>query len=227
MRYGVIFDLDGVLVDSYWPHFESWRMVAAEEGIALSEAHFARTFGRTSREIIRMTWTDRRMDEARVRAIDERKESAFRHIIARKFPVMDGAVAVLRGLRTSGFRLAVGSSAPPENVDLALHEVGGREMFDGIVNGMDVERGKPDPQVFLMAAERAGIAPERCAVIEDAAPGVEAAKRAGMASVAFISTGRTEEEFRPVAPDMVIRSLRELNAEVLQRLIDSRSPRPV
>ena len=217
-----IFDMDGVLVDSYHAHFESWRRVAAEEGVAYTEKEFAWSFGRTSREIIRGTWGRGDLDDATIHAIDSRKEALFREIIGRSFPVMDGARDLLEALRAAGFRIAVGSSAPPENVSLVLDRFGGPAHFDGVVNGMDVQRGKPDPQVFLLAAERAGVAPRHCVVVEDARPGIEAARRAGMASVALVSTGRSEEDFRPVHPDLIVRSLRELNPEILEQLVPKR-----
>lgn len=218
--YCAIFDLDGVLVDSYQAHFRSWRDVAAEEGVDLTEAEFARNFGRTSREIIRTTWPAPVTKEG-ITSIDNRKEEAFRRIISHDFPLMDGARKLISQLRADGFRVAVGSSAPPENVDLALDKLG-RHLFDGVVNGMDVQRGKPDPQVFLLAAEHAGVQPRDCVVIEDARPGVEAAHRAGMACVAFVSTGRSEDDFTPVSPELIVRSLGELTPKILRDLIEHR-----
>jgi beta-phosphoglucomutase len=219
MILGAIFDMDGVLVDSYHAHYESWRQLAADDRLSFSEEHFARTFGRTSRDIIRMTWP-RPVSDEEVRAIDDRKEALFRDIIARAFPAMEGATALIHTLRAAGFRVAVGSSGPPENVELVLEHLGGRQLFDGVVHGMDVHRGKPDPEVFLLAAERAGVAPRASVVIEDAAPGIEAATRAGMASVALLSTGRSEADFHAVRPDLIVRSLRDLSPEVLGRLIE-------
>jgi riboflavin kinase len=84
---------------------------------------------------------------------------------------------------------------------------------------MDVQRGKPDPQVFLLAAARAGVEPRRSVVVEDARPGIEAARRAGMASVALVSTGRHEDDFRPVHPDLVVRSLCELTPSIFRGLL--------
>ncbi len=220
----VIFDMDGVLIDSYHAHFESWRRVAEEEGVRYTEKEFAWSFGRTSREIIRGTWGRPEYTDADITRIDSRKEALFRDIIARDFPTMDGARELIEALRAAGFRVAIGSSGPPENVALALGRLG-RHLFDGVVNGMDVQRGKPDPQVFLLAAERAGVEPHRSLVVEDARPGIEAASRAGMASVALVSTGRTDEDFRPVHPDLVVHSLRELDPQLLARLIDGHAGR--
>jgi beta-phosphoglucomutase len=217
-----IFDMDGVLVDSYHAHFESWQRVAVEQGVSYTEKDFAWSFGRTSREIIKGTWGRPDYSDEEIRTIDARKEALFRDIVGRQFPMMDGARELVDAVRAAGFRVAVGSSAPPENVALVLERFGGRHAFDAVVNGMDVQRGKPDPQVFLLAAERAGAVPRDCVVIEDARPGIEAATRAGMASVALVSTGRSEDDFRDAHPDLVIRSLRELTPAILADLIARR-----
>jgi beta-phosphoglucomutase len=222
MIYCVIFDMDGVLIDSYHAHFESWQRVAAEEGVTYTEKEFAWSFGRTSREIIKGTWGRPEYTEDQIRAIDARKEALFREIIRRDVPLMDGARDLLDEVRAAGFRVAVGSSAPPENVALVLEHLGGPHLFAAVVNGMDVQRGKPDPQVFLLAAERADVEPRRCVVIEDARPGIEAAQRAGMASVALVSTGRHEDDFSPVHPDLIVLSLCDLDPASLQALIDNR-----
>jgi len=216
-RLGVIFDMDGVLVDTYGPHFESWRAVGLEEGLSVSEAEFAPTFGRTSREIIAALWPQRDYSDDQIAALDDRKEAAFRRIVRARFPAMPGAIDLLHALADSGFALAVGSSGPPENIDLVLQRLGARRLFQAIVTGRDVTRGKPDPQVFLIASERLGIVPGRLAVVEDAPAGVAAANAAGMTSVGLASTGRTRESLSAAA--LVVDSLDELSAEVLRGLI--------
>ncbi len=217
--YAAIFDMDGVLVDTYQAHYRSWLEMAAPEGLHFSEAEFAATFGRTSREIIAHFWGQNRYDDAQIAALDARKEAAFRRILETDFPAMPGAEALLRRLHQAGFRLAVGSSGPPENVDLVLQKLGsGGLCSTAVVTGKDVIRGKPDPQVFLVAAERLGVPPARCAVIEDAPVGVAAAHAAGMASVGLLSTGRTVEDL--AAARAVVRSLGEVTPPMLRDLID-------
>jgi beta-phosphoglucomutase len=221
MPRGVIFDVDGVLVDSYDAHFQSWRDILAENGRELSEEGFAQTFGRTSREIIAHFWGDG-VSAAESRAIDDRKEALYRDIVRRSFPAMDGAVELIDALRAAGFALAVGSSAPPENVALSLDGLARRDAFAAVVTGHDVTRGKPDPQVFLLAAQRLGIAPRCCAVIEDAPAGIRAAEAAGTASVALLGTA-SEDQLREAGARLIVRSLRELPAALLRQLIDDQA----
>ncbi|OHB66579.1 MAG: hypothetical protein A2V70_16160 [Planctomycetes bacterium RBG_13_63_9] len=216
-RWAAIFDMDGVLVDTYHAHFQSWLDMAAAEGLSFTEAEFAPTFGRTSREIIATFWGEGHYDDRQIAALDEKKEAAFRRVIESHFPAMPGATGLLRGLHDAGFGLALGSSGPPENVDLVLDKLGARELFEAVVTGMDVTRGKPDPQVFLIAASRLGVPPKCCVVVEDAPAGIAAASAAGMACIGLTSTGRTAESL--AAADLIVGSLGELSAEVLRDLI--------
>ncbi|NQU22911.1 MAG: HAD family phosphatase [Candidatus Nealsonbacteria bacterium] len=218
-NYAVIFDMDGVLVDTYRAHYESWLAMARSQGLQLSEEDFARTFGRTSREIIAHFWGAGYSD-ADVAALDDRKEAAFREIITADFPAMAGVHELLQSLHDDGFRLAVGSSGPPENVAMVVDRIGQRELFAALVTATDVTRGKPDPQVFLIAAARLGVSPVRCAVVEDAPLGITAALAAGMTAVGLASTGRTRESLGEAAA--VVDSLRELSPDFFRRLIDGR-----
>ncbi len=174
----VIFDMDGVLVDTYHAHYRSWLELAEAEGFHFTEAEFAATFGRTSREIIAHFWGEGRFDDAQIAELDRRKEAAFRRMIETDFPAMPGVGELLRSLHNAGFRLAVGSSGPPENVAMVLDRLEARNLFEAVVTGEDVTRGKPDPEVFLIAAKRLGVPPARCAVIEDAPSGIAAANAA-------------------------------------------------
>jgi beta-phosphoglucomutase len=214
---GVIFDMDGVLVDSYQAHFRSWQAVAASRGRNMTQEEFDATFGRTSREIIAALWPESVSSEDEIARLDAQKEAAFRDILAAAFPPMPGVGQLLQSLHTAGFAMAVGSSGPPENVDLVLDRLGNRGLFGAIVHGMDVTRGKPDPQVFLLAADRLGIPAKRCAVVEDAPLGIAAAKAAGMASVGLASTGRNRSML--AAADLVVDSLADLSPATFRRLI--------
>ena len=212
----VIFDVDGVLVDSYHAHLESWVRMAREHGLHITEQEFASTFGQTSREIIGRFWGPH-LSAAERERLDARKEAIYRDLIAARFPAMDGAVELIDALGEAGFLLAVGSSGPPENVDLTLDRLGRRATFHAVVTGRDVTRGKPDPQVFAIAADRLGVAADRCVVVEDAPVGIAAARASGMASVALVGTAPAPAL---AAADLVVTSLRALTPAGLAALVD-------
>lgn len=212
---GVIFDVDGVLVDSYDAHFESWQIVGRARGFEFPEQLFLRTFGRTTREVLAEAFGPTRFTPAQIAELDVCKESVFRDILARQFPAMDGAAELIDQLHAAGFRLAVGSSGPPENVQFVLQHLQREALFHAVITGADVTRGKPDPQVFLLAAERLQLGPQSCAVIEDAAAGIRAAKQAGMTCIALLSKGHSPADAREA--DHVVRSLRELSPALVQR----------
>ena len=185
--YAVIFDVDGVLTDSYIPHFQSWQRMFGEIGVDFTDDQFRSTFGRTNRDIFAELYPGD-MNEQRSRALGDRKELLYREIITESFTPLPGAVELIDALFAAGFKLAVGSSGPPENVALTLEKLGRANRFSAVITGADVQNGKPNPQVFLLAAERLGVPPRQCAVIEDAPQGIEAANRAGMTSIAILGT---------------------------------------
>lgn len=174
------------------------------------ESLFAATFGRTSDDIIRHVW-GADVPDTRVHELDDRKEALYRELIEDRFPEMPGAATLIRGLARSGWAVALGSSGPPENVELAVRKLGIRECLGAIVTGRDVRKGKPDPEVFLIAAERLGAPPARCIVVEDASAGIEAARRAGMRAIGFAGRGRTADELSGAGAVLVIGSLAELD----------------
>lgn len=218
----VIFDIDGVLIDSYSAHLRSWQVVAQKHGQQMTESDFAKTFGQTSREIIQTLWGESALNNQQIGDLDGEKEAAFREIVVANYPWMPGAKKLITDLRAAGFQLAVGSSGPTENVQLALSQLGNSDAIAVAVSGSDVTRGKPHPEVFQIAAERLAIAPANCAVIEDARAGVAAANAAGMLSIALVSTGHTRSEYDAAAH--IVGQLEELSADLIATWIDARSP---
>ena len=219
-KLAVIFDIDGVLVDSYVPHFESWRMAGREWGFEMTESQFVFTFGRTSRDIIAHFWPHLAGSPDEIATIDRRKESAYRAIIREQFPAMPGAIELIDELAEAGFVLAVGSSAPTENVALTIEKLARADKFAGVVSGSDVTHGKPDPQIYLLASSRIGVPPSRCLVIEDAPVGITAAKAAGMACIGLASKGHEIENLSHA--DHVVRSLSEISVPLVRQLIQGK-----
>lgn len=217
-QLAVIFDVDGVLTDSYRPHFLSWQRMFGEQGVEFTEETFRGTFGRTNRDILLELYRGDVTEEQIVQWGD-RKEVLYREIITERFEPIPGAVELIDALAAAGFTLAVGSSGPPENIRVTLDKLGRADRFAAIVTGADVVRGKPDPQVFLLAAERLGVPRSRCAVVEDAPQGVEAANRAGMASIGL--TGTTTRE-KLAHARMVVDRLSVLSPKDIASLIGDR-----
>jgi beta-phosphoglucomutase len=213
--FAVIFDVDGVLVNSYQAHFESWQRLYREMNLPYGEAEFAAGFGRTSREILRDKFGPE-MTDVQFREIDEKKERYYREAFRESFVPMDGAVELVNALRRDGVPLAIGSSGPPENVALAVELLGLASQFQARVSGVDVTRGKPDPQVFLLAAERIDVEPRNCAVVEDAVHGITAANSAGMRSIAITGTSTRD---RLAHAHLIVDSLRELTPERIRHLV--------
>lgn len=195
MPQALIFDMDGVLIDSYEAHYQSWVDLATETGKTFSREDFNWAFGRTSRETV-PRYFGAHLDDAGIRKLDDRKEELFREIIAGNLPLMEGVLGFIDALHAAGFKLAVGSSGPPENVFLTMDGLGRKHLFGAVITGRDVKVGKPNPEVFLTAAARLGVEPNQCAVIEDAPAGIAAALAAGMTAIGLTSTGRTREQLK-------------------------------
>jgi beta-phosphoglucomutase len=219
-EYGVIWDVDGTLVDTAAMHFEAWRRTCLELGRDFTRTDFANTFGRRNPEIMTELFGNR-FHTAEVEDIGKRKEDYYRDAAREQGVVLlPGVAALLEGLRSAGFRQAIGSSAPRENVDLILQLTGTAEYFAGISASEDAQRGKPDPQVFLIAAQHIGIAPAHCVVLEDAVAGVQAARNGGMRVIAVTFVGHhSEEKLRAAGADRVVATLAEVDAGEVKRLV--------
>jgi beta-phosphoglucomutase len=213
---GVIFDMDGVLVDSYGAHLHSWQDAAERFGVHMSEGDFAHSFGRTSREIIRALWPGK-FDDEQVARFDAIKEQRYREILERDFPEMPGASELIADLHDAGFRLAIGSSGPPPNVELVKRKIRNGKLIKATVTGTEVKHGKPHPDVFLTAATKISVEPKNCAVIEDAPVGIEAAKRAGMIAIGLVGTAKGQA--LEARADLVVDSLNAINALRVGQLI--------
>lgn len=183
----VIFDWDGVVVDSSAHHERSWEILAARRGLPLPAGHFKRGFGKKNNVIIPdLGWA---ADPAAIDTLAREKEETYRDLVRQHgIEALPGVRALLEALQQADIPCAIGSSTERANLDLLLDLMDLRKFFRAIASGDDVLHGKPDPAIFLLAAERLGVAPENCLVIEDALVGIEAARRAGMAVLAVATT---------------------------------------
>jgi beta-phosphoglucomutase len=216
----VIWDVDGTLVDTAELHFAAWVKLAAEMGRPFSRADFAATFGRRNPEVIHILF-GQEFSDAEVARIGETKEKYYRTEAEKGVQLLPGVRELLDGLHARGAKQAVGSSAPRDNLDLILRITGSRHYFDAIVGMEDTTRGKPDPQVFLVAAEKLGVPPARCVVLEDAVAGVEAAKAGGMKCVAVTFVGHhPTEKLKAAGADRVVKCFTEITADEVLALLE-------
>lgn len=199
----VLWDLDGTLVDSGELHWVAWRDAMAAEGVTITREMFEATFGWKNDPILRR-WLGDDAGEARKAAIADGKERAYRAALrAQGLEPLPGAREWVERLHATGWRQSICSSAPRANIEAVLEVTGLGHDFEVVIAAEDVTLGKPDPQVFLLGAERLGVPPSRAIVVEDAAAGVEAARRAGMKSIGVNAKVALEA-------DIAVRSLVEL-----------------
>lgn len=182
-----LFDLDGTLIDSMPLHHDAWRQWHADSGLAFDEDNFfAGTAGRTNAEILGELFP--RHTEAERWAMAEAKEHLYRDVARQRLGWIPGAAELLQAGRGRSLPMAVCTASPDGNIAVAYERFGIGDMVATTVSPEQGFRGKPHPDLFLEAARRLGIAPERCLVFEDAPLGVEAARRAGMRAVALTTT---------------------------------------
>jgi beta-phosphoglucomutase len=210
----VLWDLDGVIIDSAEAHRRSWHRLAKEEGLPLSDEQFWATFGQRNDTIIPLLWGE--MSPERIRELADRKEAYFREFIRETAAPLPGATELLSALKEAGYRQALASSAPMANIDLISEVLGLKRYLTALVSGESVAHGKPAPDVYLKAASELEVEPSRCLVIEDAVPGVEAALAGGMYCIA-VAYERDLPGLR--AATLMVRDLTEVNVESIRQLV--------
>ena len=216
MSRGVLWDLDGTLVDSAELHWLSWRDTMAAEGRPITYDQFVASFGQKNDRVL-AGWLGADASPDWIRRIGDAKEQEYRRLaLLHGLTPLPGAAEWIHRLHEQGWKQAIASSAPGANVQVMLQALGVAPDFDAIVSAEDVTAGKPDPQVFLRAADRLGLAPHQCIVVEDAAVGIEAARRAGIRT---IGVSRSV----PLDADLAVTALTELPLDAFDRLLADRS----
>ena len=210
----VLWDLDGVLVDTGEFHYLAWAAACEKHNIPFSRERFQQTFGMNNWGVL-TTLLGKPPEQDFYEQVSLEKELHFREIIHGKAEPLPGVVATLQFLKTNGIRQAIASSAPLENIDVLVDSLALRHYFDAVVSGSQLP-GKPAPDVFLAAARAVDIAPQHCLVIEDAVTGVAGAKSAGMLCLAVTNTNPAEKLRHA---DYILDSLLELEPGFLEKLL--------
>jgi beta-phosphoglucomutase family hydrolase len=188
-----IFDMDGTMIDSMPWHARSWVEFVARHGLKLDVTDIlARTTGRTGTECMRELF-ERELSDAECQALVHEKEEIYRAMFSDNFTEVAGFTAFAKAAVARGLKVAVGTAGDKHNIEFAMSRLKMDPLPLAIVGGDEGFAGKPTPEIFLEAARRIGVAPERCIVFEDAPFGIEAARRGGMRAVAVCSTHTAAE----------------------------------
>lgn len=215
LNHAILWDMDGVIVNTGQFHYVAWKDTFAELGIPFSKDQFRKTFGMNNTGILEYMLGEKPTAD-QVMEISDQKERRFREAVQGNAQLLPGVETWLRQFSLSGSKQAIASSAPPENIDMLVDELAIRMYFDAIISGFDLP-GKPDPAVFMKAAAEVGVPPERCIVIEDAVTGVAGAKRAGMKCIAVTTTNRARDL---TDADLVVDLLVQLDEATLLSLMN-------
>ncbi len=213
-----IFDMDGTLVDNMHFHTDAWRMLLEENEVPFNERKFLiETAGKTNREILPGVFGE--MSVERLAELALRKEDLYREVYLPHRKPLDGLVIFLEKSKKLGIKLAVSTAASPRNMEFILDGLDLRHYFDALTTADDVKNGKPDPETFLISADKLGVAPANCIVFEDAFGGFLAAHRAGMKCVGLTTVNPAEEilatgnvaetyaDFSGLDPEKLVRNL--------------------
>jgi HAD superfamily hydrolase (TIGR01509 family) len=214
-RGGVIWDLDGTLIDSAGLHWIAWHDTLEGAGRSVTPEDFASSFGKRNDEILRDLF-GQGIEADWIERVSEAKEQAYRRLLReRGLELLPGALSWFERLRAAGWRQALASSAPQPNIDAVFESLAALGRYlDLVVSADEVGRGKPDPAVFLEAARRLALPPGRCIVVEDAPAGIEGARRAGMRSIGVLSSHHPRLE-----ADVVVPSLEALAEDAFEALL--------
>ncbi len=213
MNQAVIFDLDGVIVDTAEYHYQGWKKLADELGVPFDRQANEKLRGVPRRESL-LLLLGHNPGEEKIREYTDRKNGYYLDLVQTLKPgdVLPGAGELIGGLKRAGFRIALASSS--KNARLVLSKIQMTEAFDAVVDGREIQRGKPDPELFLLSARRLDAEPARCVVVEDAESGIEAAIAAGMHHL-----GIGDAKNLPRA-ERVVAGLAEVGVEDFRRLLE-------
>jgi beta-phosphoglucomutase family hydrolase len=191
-QFAFIFDMDGTLVDNMQFHTIAWGKMLSENGIEMNAHNFlVKTAGKTNREIIPTVFGN--VSEEKLTELADRKEFLYRESFLPHRKTVEGTIEFLTESQRLGIKMAVATAAPVANMEFILDGLDLRKFFDAITTAEDVKKGKPDPEVFLVSAEKLGVIPANSIVFEDAIGGFEAAHRAGMKSIGISTVNSIED----------------------------------
>lgn len=210
---GAIFDLDGVVVDTVPIHFKAWKKMFAEYGRKFTFDDYKEKVDGIPRIDGGKAILTNLSENEIVTATDKKQEYFLEYLKKEKIPIFKSTIQLIKDLKNRGIKVAVISSS--KNLPYILKKIDAEKIIDIKISGSDIDKGKPDPQIFLMAAEQLGLKPVDCVVFEDAVLGVEAAKKAKMFCIGI---DRHNDPERLKDADTIVKDLKEINVNKLTSL---------
>lgn len=216
----LIFDMDGVIVDNHQWHLDAFIEFGKRHGLHITRESFSKYFGSTN-SLIMNSLFDGKISKSEIELFSHEKEEIYREMYLPSIKPVEGLPAFLSKARDMDIRIALATSAPKENVIFTLRETGLEKYFKVITDSSSVTRGKPDPQVYRITAEKLGVQPNECIVFEDSIAGIASAKSAGMHVLGVATTYKSKELLMYVNEIIVNFEAPEKLIEKLQQVIKS------
>lgn len=218
MNIGLLFDMDGVIVNNHTYHYQSWQVMCEKYGKPLSQDSYMQNMnGRTLNEVVQFIF-DKEMSMERVREIGEEKETIYRDLYREHLAPTQGILTFLEACTHANIPMVVGTSAPTKNVDFTLNGLGIRSVFRDVLDERAVTKGKPNPEIYQKCAASINLPNAQCVVFEDALSGIEAGKAAGSKVIALATSHKREE----LDADLIIDDFTQLNLEQIHRLFSTK-----
>ena len=208
--------MDGVIVDNMKYHRKAWEIFLSKYSPDLNVAEFSRNFGKANQDLMTIVF-DREVSLEEAGSLGEEKEALYRRLYTGKVKPIPGLEKFLKTLKKSRKKIAVASAAPRKNVDFVLDALKFRKYFDAVVDADDVQKGKPDPEIYLKVADAVGCKPRSCLVFEDSFPGIQSALNAGM-RVIGVKTTYSSKELQNT--EKVIEDFTEVDLSVLEEMFN-------
>jgi beta-phosphoglucomutase family hydrolase len=209
----VIFDKDGVLVETFNLYFEAYKKILSQIRIKITEDDIAKRYGMKGPEIIKQIIEEnkKKMTDEEIEKLANEKDKIYIKLSEKKLKLLPGVKKLLIYLKKKKYKIGIASSASKKIVEQMVEVTKIKNYVDTTVHGFEVKSSKPDPEIFLKCAEKLKVKPEDCIVFEDSIHGIKAAKKAGMKSVA-VTTGQTSrEELEKMQPDWILNTLEDFN----------------
>jgi len=214
MIKAVIFDMDGVIVDSEYYHYIVEKRILKKIGIDLSFEEAKKHAGMKTETFFRKILENHKK-KADINELVKEKQKLVIDILKKRAKPIPGSIKLINLLKKNKIKLGIASSGKRERVEIILSKFKIRNKFDVVVTAEDVEHGKPDPEIFLLASKKIGIKPEECIVIEDSTNGVKAAKKAGMKCIGFVSKNSGKQDLSEA--DIVVDDMRKIDLDIIRR----------